>query len=355
MIDSSLCVGILGGGQLGRMMAIAAHRIGIKTLIFDPHRDSPAGQVSKQIIANFDDVEALKKFADHVDYVTIEFENLPIKTLKMIEDFGVLCAPYSNILAIAQNRILEKKFFNDCHIKTPRWFHVKDGIQDLPPNFPFPAILKTCSMGYDGKGQIQVETKAQINEAWKKLKYVESVLEEKINFNGELSVIVARNKHGIACFEPTTNVHKDGILRRSYVPSNHPHHVLEQARQKTLKIAEKLDLRGLITVEYFVIGDQLFANEFAPRPHNSGHWSLDGASPCQFEMALRSTINWPLPSPQRWTDVEMRNLIGDEVQQIEKYLDMANALIHLYGKNEIKEGRKMGHINLLKPYNSKNK
>ncbi len=350
-------IGILGGGQLGRMMALAGHKIGIGTRIFDPAPDCPAGQVSQQIVAPFDDLVALKAFCKDLDCVTFEFENVPISTIQSIEENNILCAPSSKVLTIAQDRVLEKSFFNRCDVATAKWHAIvtSQDIENIALDFTFPAILKTNRMGYDGKGQLVIKERAQVMEAWNKMECCSAILEEKCMFRAEISVLVACNgktdNSDMIVFEPAQNTHKDGILSKSIVPGDISDSIKHQAVVSSKIIAKALNLQGILAIEYFVMPDgSLLANEMAPRPHNSGHWTMDGAQPCQFTIALLASLGMPLPKPKRFFDMEMINLIGDEVKAIDQYRHDLDAFIHLYGKGEIRSGRKMGHINIRRAF-----
>lgn len=352
-------IGILGNGQLGRMLALAAARLGYKTHVFGPDKESPAEQVATvSTVAAYDDVAALVSFAASVDTVTFEFENVPVKT---VEDLGarVTVRPGARVLEIAQDRIKEKQFFASIGAATPTWA-VVDTRADLDAALQktgAPAVLKTARLGYDGKGQAKIETPADADAAWtavtgSKTPATEgfAVLEGFVDFTCEISVLVARSEDGqTMCFEPAENDHANHILSRSTVPARVAPATIQAAIGIAKRAAEALDLVGLLAVEMFVTksGDVL-CNEMAPRPHNSGHWTMDAGGVDQFEQLVRAVAGLPLLEPVRHCDVTMLNLIGDDVKDLDGYLKDPSARIHLYGKKDARPGRKMGHVNLLR-------
>ncbi len=351
-------IGILGSGQLGRMSALAAAQLGYKTHIYAPDAfHSPAADVCSNITqAEYDDLQALKTFAGQCDVLTFEFENVPIAPLERIADL-VTIRPSIKILQVTQDRLLEKQFANAQGIQTAPFkaIHKSDDLLSLETHFKAsPYILKTTRFGYDGKGQKKITDPitnlAEAQLIWQELGSVPLIAEAFINFETELSVIVARTPTGdIQCYEPSQNLHQDQILKRSLVPGNFSAEIIKKAKNTAIVFANALDLSGLIAIEFFLQQDQsLMFNEFAPRPHNSGHWTQDACLISQFEQHIRAICNLPLGNPMRHSDVEMQNLIGEEVQDWYEIQQHPNACLHLYGKANIKSGRKMGHVNYLK-------
>lgn len=345
LISAGSTIGILGGGQLGKMTAIAASQLGYHTHIFCPAHDSPAFHVSRDFTkAEYDDEEALKAFVKNVDVVTAEFENVPFSALEVIAPF-VPVRPGSDILKLAQNRVREKELAKQLGIPTASYVPVHS-LEAAIKEIGTPCVLKTTELGYDGKGQILIDDEAECQGL---IIQSPSILEEFISYRCEVSSLVARGIDGSTIAFPTVeNVHENGILRTTYAPARIEKSICEKAQEMTLGIAEHLDLIGLLTVEYFVTddGDLLF-NEMAPRPHNSGHWTLDGCVTSQFEQLVRAICGLPFGSTHVHTPTVMHNLIGDEVQHLDEALRNPNAKIHLYGKEKIAPGRKMGHINQL--------
>lgn len=345
-------IGIFGGGQLGKMICFEAHKLGFKTAIFCPEEDCVASQVTnKSFIANYDDYEALDRFIDYVDLATLEFENIPTKTIEYVAR-KIPVFPSAEILRITQNRLLEKGFLRKSGVEVTDFLEIKTPT-DLKiglAEFGFKAILKTATMGYDGKGQFVLNSESNLEEIFAKIPANQPLILEKFaNFEQEISVMIARNENGeISCFEPLTNIHKNGILDESFYPAK----IDEQTKIKSQDIASKialgLNLVGILAIEFFVLKDgKLLVNELAPRPHNSGHFSMDGAVTCQFEQLIRAINNLPFGNTKFLSTGQMKNLIGEEINNLEKYYQNPNAKIHIYGKKEAKDGRKMGHVNLL--------
>lgn len=338
-------IGVIGSGQLGRMIALKAASMGYFVHVFSPEEDSPASQVSyNNIIANYDDLQAVRKFARLVDVVTFEFENIPSITAEEMARFTNV-RPSWKLLHISQNRIREKKFLNDIGIKTADYKPINNN-QDLVDGFfEFgPSLLKTSQFGYDGKGQYKIISRDDLIEI--KSEYI---LEKMVGFTKEISVIVARNPNGeIKCFEPAENIHKNGILDISQIPANIDDKTHKKAIEIVIHIAESIELEGLLAVEMFVDSNQeLLVNELAPRPHNSGHWSMDAAYSCQFEQLIRAVCNLPLGDTRSFCKARMKNLIGDDISNIDQYINNPLAKIHIYGKKEARPGRKMGHVNII--------
>lgn len=337
-------LGIIGGGQLGRMICLYAHKMGLRTVVLSDIENAPASFVTNcTIVADYSDQQALQKLADNVDVVTFEFENIPVEALSFLAA-KVAVFPDAEVLKITQNRILEKDFLNSIGAKTTPY-----AVMDFEENLKSfgKAILKTATMGYDGKGQYLLNAGEKIPGTSVPGTYI---LEKFCPFDSEISVMVARSKTGeIAAYEPLTNIHKNGILDESHYPAKISEGLKVKAQELAEKIAQKLNLVGILAVEMFVIGDELLINELAPRPHNSGHFSMDAAVTSQFEQLVRAVIGLPLGSTKFHSQGWMKNLIGDEVNDVEKFYQNPCAKIHLYGKSEAKSGRKMGHVNILNP------
>jgi 5-(carboxyamino)imidazole ribonucleotide synthase len=341
-------IGILGGGQLGRMLAMAAARLGMRTHVFEPG-DAPAGQVANAMThAGWDDAAALRAFARSVDVVTYEFENVPLATVDVVAPL-VPVLPGRRALEVAQDRVAEKAFLNDLGLATAPWAAV-DGPEALAAalaRLGAPAILKTRRLGYDGKGQVRLDPGASAGEAWVAVGAAPSVLEGFVGFEREISVIAARGLDGeVAAFDPGENVHENGILRTTTIPARVSAAQAQDAVLIAGRILNALDYVGVLGVEMFVTGDGLVVNEIAPRVHNSGHWTEAACLVDQFEQHIRAICGWPLGDGARHSDAEMRNLLGDEAAAAP---GMAGARVHLYGKAEARPGRKMGHVTRIAP------
>ena len=341
-------IGILGGGQLGRMLSMAAARLGFKVHIYEPGAHCPAGETSAHVTtASYDDADALEAFAASVDVVTYEFENVPAEALDRIEA-RVEIRPNRRALAVSQDRLEEKTFLNDIGLETAAFAAVDTDPATLAQAIAktgLPAILKTRRLGYDGKGQARLKDQHDAPEALAAMQGADAILEGFVDFDREISVIAARGADDrIACFEPGENVHKNGILHTTRVPAAISPEVRERAFGIAGTILAALDYVGVIGVELFAKGDRLIVNEIAPRVHNSGHWSEAGAVIDQFEQHIRAVAGWPLVDPVRHSDVEMTNLIGDDVDQVPGIAGETGAKLHLYGKAETRAGRKMGHV-----------
>lgn len=354
-------IGILGGGQLGRMSSMAASRLGLRTHIYCPEENCPASQVSDLFtLANYEDLNKLNEFASKVDVITYEFENIPLETVEFLTKKKPVY-PDAKLLEVSQNRLKEKDFLNKSDIKTAPWApaHAAEDIDRFIQNQKtLNCIIKTNRFGYDGKGQIKHSVNSDSKDSWSKLNTNEAIIEGIVEFAYECSIIVARDVFGtIETFPLTLNDHKNHILSESVAPVNltkrfGPKHekveaiAIEMART----LAKNVNLIGLAALELFVTSEgDVFANEIAPRPHNSGHWTMDGCNLSQFEQHIRAVCGLPLLTPVPHSQVTMINLIGDDVNKLDEYYGRADAAIHLYGKTESREGRKMGHINLVKP------
>ncbi|MDU8944736.1 5-(carboxyamino)imidazole ribonucleotide synthase [Ovoidimarina sediminis] len=348
-LPTGATIGILGGGQLGRMLSLSAARLGLKCHIFEPAANCPASQVSAVVTtASYDDHQALIAFADAVDVVTYEFENVPAEALDVIEA-RVPIRPGRNALAISQDRLTEKDFLSDVGLFTAP-YAVADTMGDLAAALAItgtPAILKTRRFGYDGKGQTLIDDPAKAEEAHRALNGAPAILEGVVSFEREISVIAARSLDGtVVAFDPGENVHRDGILRTTVVPGEITAPAAFEAVSMTTRLLEALDYVGVIGVELFQHSDGLIVNEFAPRVHNSGHWTQNGCLIDQFEQHIRAVAGWPLGDGKRHSDIEMENLIGHDMDKVAE-LAGTGAALHLYGKAETREGRKMGHVNRI--------
>ncbi|MBT4044911.1 MAG: 5-(carboxyamino)imidazole ribonucleotide synthase [Rhodospirillaceae bacterium] len=349
------CIGILGGGQLGRMLSMAAAPLGYRCHIFGPEDPPPAGQVADRVtIADYLDRDALRSFAESVDIVTLEFENVPAGALEFLSHL-VPVHPGVKALATTQDRLVEKDFANNVGAPTAPYAAV-DSLDDLRaaiakigPETGSRAVLKTRRMGYDGKGQVMLDQESDLAQAWNALAGAPSILEGYIPFDGEVSVIVARGLDGsVSAYPPIANRHKNHILDTSTVPAGLNAIQANRAIATATDLAIALDYVGVLAVELFVTGDTFLVNEMAPRVHNSGHWSIEGAVTSQFEQHIRAICGLPLGSMALRGQVEMRNLIGDDVDQVPEILAEPGAHLHLYGKAEVRAGRKMGHVTYVK-------
>ncbi|NBV06220.1 MAG: 5-(carboxyamino)imidazole ribonucleotide synthase [Proteobacteria bacterium] len=342
-------IGIIGGGQLGRMTCFYAHKMGFRTVILSDQENSPASFVTnKTIVADYEDEKALQEFAKLVDVATFEFENIPFQTVNFLSKYVEVC-PSAEVLKITQHRILEKNFLNSIAVKTTEYAEISS-LEELQQNLEKfgKAILKTATMGYDGKGQFVLKNKQDAELAWSQAKNNKLILEKFCPFDSEISVMVARSKNNeIAVYEPLTNIHKLGILDESHYPAKILQALQIKAQDLAKKIAQEINLIGVLAVEMFVIGDELLVNELAPRPHNSGHFSMDAAITSQFEQLIRAITGLPLGSTEFHSRGYMKNLIGDEVNDVEKFYQNPRSKIHLYGKEKSVAGRKMAHINIL--------
>ncbi len=347
-LSAGQTIGILGGGQLGRMLAASAHQLGFDTLILCPENDAPAARTAGgHITANYTDKNALQAFADACDVITLEFENIPVAAAEILAGTSTPLHPGTQSLSISQDRVEEKKFLNRIGIKTADFFAI-DSAEDIPPallELGGIGLLKTRRDGYDGKGQHWVHTPDDAPNAWDKLGKIGCVLEAPIDFSCEISVLVARSSTGeTASWAPPRNHHENGILATSTVPSGLTQSVEDKAREQAMLLAQKLEHVGVLALEFFVLEDgSLIANEFAPRVHNSGHWTPEGCQTGQFEQHIRAVAGWPLGDTRRLFDIEMRNLIGD-AGIVDPAELKPNETLTLYGKRDARPGRKMGHI-----------
>ncbi|EJF91757.1 5-(carboxyamino)imidazole ribonucleotide synthase [Bartonella tamiae] len=346
-------IGFIGGGQLARMMSVAAARLGFRSIILEPAQNCPAGDIAwHHIIAPYDDKKALDELAKMCHVITYEFENVPASALDRLKEKTIL-QPHPKALHIAQDRYFEKQFLNALGIETAPWRLIDtsqsllEGLKELGGD----AILKTRRFGYDGKGQVRLKQTEKIDdeEILKMISYAPAILEGLVPFTKEISVIGARDSHGKTVFyDSPENRHQNGILHSSHVPANLSQKTITQAQAYTQKVLEAFDYIGVIGVEFFVMEDgSVIANEFAPRVHNSGHWTEAACLISQFENHVRAVAGLPLGEPHRHSNCIMENLIGDDVFKWETLLNEPQTLIHIYGKDESRPNRKMGHITRL--------
>lgn len=355
---AKLELGLLGSGQLGQMMAIAAKKLGHRVVVYDVVPDGPAASVADEmIVAPFDDEISLKKFAERVNLITLEFENIPVGTLELLASLRPLY-PAPKVVCLCQDRILEKEFLQSQEIPVApfRAITTAEELVSAMNELKSDAILKTATLGYDGKGQISISaiaSESSLQEAWRALHVERAVLEKKIAFSAEGSVIVARSTSGeIAVFPPQENEHASGILDVSRAPARFSKKVSKQAEALGRKIAEALNVVGLITVEFFVLPDEtIMVNELAPRPHNSGHHTMESSATSQFEQAVRAVTGASLGSTELIRPAIMLNLLGDLWRagdpDWKPFLGRSEIFLHLYGKKKAKPGRKMGHVTFV--------
>jgi 5-(carboxyamino)imidazole ribonucleotide synthase len=344
-------IGIIGGGQLGRMMAMAAARLNYHCIILEPQALCPAGEVAtRQITAAYDDLAALDDLAASCDVVTYEFENVPVAAARHLAE-KVTVYPPAKALEVSQDRLTEKTFLNSCGIETARFHAVdnQDALEKALADFGGTGVLKTRRFGYDGKGQIVFHRGDSPAGAYERLGSAPLILESFVPFEKEISVIAARDADGrIECYDPAENVHLEGILHTSTVPATIDDATASAARDAAHRLLDALDYVGIIGIEFFVTTDgALIANEIAPRVHNSGHWTEAACIISQFEQHIRAVSGLPLGNPVRHSACIMQNLIGDDILELEDWARETNVLIHLYGKAEARAGRKMGHVTRL--------
>jgi 5-(carboxyamino)imidazole ribonucleotide synthase len=357
LLKPGATIGILGGGQLGRMLAMAAQQLGLKVHIYSPDKDSCAFDVVGTFTcAAYEDEAALGRFAGNVDVITYEFENVPAKTAAYLAKRKPVL-PNPRVLELTQDRLIEKNFISELKIAVAPYGPVHSASQLAAglEKVGLPAVLKTTTMGYDGKGQVKIQKGDDPNAAWRSLKNKACILEGFVKFEREVSVIAARSADGhVECFEVTENEHRDHILHISKVPAKVTPSLEAEARKIATRIAKAFDYVGVFAVEMFVVRkgktQTVLVNEIAPRVHNSGHWTMDGATVSQFEQHIRAVAGWPLAKPQRLGKrVEMTNLIGAEANEAGHWLTVPGASLHLYGKGDARPGRKMGHVTRIWP------
>ncbi|MBC1586679.1 5-(carboxyamino)imidazole ribonucleotide synthase [Listeria seeligeri] len=345
-------IGIIGGGQLGRMMALSAKAMGYRIIVLDPTEDCPAAQVSdEQIIADYDDKVALRELAEKADVVTYEFENIDYDALKMTQDL-VDVPQGAELLSITQDRILEKAYLESANINIAPYAIIvdKEEIETEIKSIGYPAVLKTAQGGYDGKGQVVLHDADDIERAARLLRYGSSVLEAWIPFEKEISIVVARGKDGqVETFPVAENVHVNNILHTTIAPADVSADVHEEAEEIAKKLADVLQLCGVLAVEMFVTkSGAIYVNELAPRPHNSGHFTIEACSISQFTQHIRAIVGLPLIKPVLLKPALMINILGQHVDAVnERMVDYPHWFVHYYGKKEAKINRKMGHVTVL--------
>lgn len=339
-----MIVGVLGGGQLGRMLALAGYPLGLRFRFLDPAQDAPAGHLGELVVGDYDDEELLRQFAAGLDVITYEFENVPVAATRLLE---APVFPPAAALDVAQDRLAEKTFFQQLGIPTPPFAPVNslDELEMAVRRIGLPAVLKTRRFGYDGKGQQVLRAAEQIVPAWQAIGAVPLILEGFVPFERELSIIGVRGRDGATAFYPLIeNEHREGILRRSIAPAPQTTMLQAAAEEIARSVLEALDYVGVLAVELFQSGDRLIANEMAPRVHNSGHWTIEGAETSQFENHLRAVLGLPLGPTTARGHAVMLNLIG-RLPSTPAVLNVTGAHLHLYGKQP-RPGRKLGHITL---------
>lgn len=347
-------IGLVGGGQLGRMSALAAARLGYRCHILTREDDSPASQVSAATtISDYSDPVSLSRFAEAVDVISFEFENVSAEGLDLLASIKPV-RPSPAVLRISQDRIAEKSFLNRAGVRTTDWASVEsaDELREAAERLGFPGVVKTTRYGYDGKGQARLHGLDQVQDAFDTLSPKPLIYERLVDFACEVSVIVARGANEeTRCFDVTENRHRNGILDLSLAPARVSAEIAAEALRIARRVAEALDLVGVLAVEMFVDRDgRVLANEIAPRPHNSGHWTIDGCPASQFDLHIRAVAGLPLASVERHSDAVMKNLVGPEGMALwAEALRQPDLIPHLYGKAEARPGRKMGHVTRLFP------
>ena len=351
MLKQGSTIGILGGGQLGRMIAMSCMELGYRSHVFTPPGDNPAAEIASEItIANWEDNDAIEKFAKSVDVVTLEFENIPLNLIKKLEKI-IKVYPNSEVLEISQYRPLEKKTALSSGIEVPRWWLInsKSDLKKSMDELNGEGIFKTTRMGYDGKGQFQISGKESIDELWGEISNSEVILEEKVDFKSEISFLICRNESGeTSIFPPTENIHKGGILNKSIIPADLSEEVWFYGAAKVLSFATDLKLKGLLAVELFHLNDgRLLFNEMAPRPHNSFHWTMDGLICSQFNQLVRCVSGLPFGNVSCKGQYEMINILSENYHELPKYYSDPESKVYLYNKTGKKTFRKLGHINKI--------
>ncbi len=351
-LETDAIIGVLGGGQLGRMLSVAASRLGLRTHIFDPATTPPAASVADMLTtAPYEDQVALEAFAKSVSVITYEFENIPVTAFDCLGQYAPI-RPGREALRISQDRLIEKTFLNELGLKTASYAGVET-LKDLELaliKVGKPSILKTRRLGYDGKGQVPISAKSNHKEILEKFAGQKAILEGFVQFSREISVIGARSPSGnIACFDPGENVHRNGILHTATVPARISKSQRTDAVLIIAKIMNALEYIGVMCVELFVTPSGLIVNEIAPRVHNSGHWTQNGCVVDQFEQHIRAIVGWPMGDGSRHNNVITENLIGSDIDQVKVLALDKNVALHIYGKRDVQPGRKMGHFNRVSP------
>lgn len=347
MKREQMTVGVLGGGQLGRMLALAGYPLGLRFRFLDPARDAPASHLAPHVAEDFNDTQALSRFVASVDVVTYEFENVPVETARFLLQRAPVFPPVA-ALEVAQDRLVEKRFFEKLQIPVPPFAPVetREELELAVVQIGLPCVLKTRRFGYDGKGQFVLREPKDVETAWRELGGVTLILESFVSFEREVSILAARGRSGEIAFYPLVeNHHRDGILRLSLAPAPHLSDELQAlAESHARRLLEALDYVGVLAIEFFERDGELLVNEFAPRVHNSGHWTLEGAQTSQFENHLRAVCGWPLGETRARGHCAMSNIIGI-LPDLQNVLDTPGAHLHLYGKRP-QPNRKLGHITL---------
>lgn len=352
MILPGQTIGIIGGGQLGRMMALAAKEAGFKIAVLDPAMDSPAGQVADvQIAAPYNDMQALEELAEASDVITYEFENIDVAGLKKLSEIAYV-PQGSELIRITQNRIFEKQAISEAGVPIADYITASSyhELEEKSSELAFPFVVKTAKGGYDGKGQQTIRSKEELPLAEPLFQNGDCVAEAFVDFSKEISVIIQRNVYGETAILPVgENIHKDHILHQTIVPASVSSETIDLAKEAARKIASHLDMVGTLAVEMFVLeSGEIMVNELAPRPHNSGHYSIEGTNISQFHQHIRAICGWPLREPKLWADTIMVNILGEHVAPLtSKISQYPNWSVHLYGKDEAKHKRKMGHVTIL--------
>ena len=341
-------IGILGGGQLGKMIALTASRLGFPTCLYCQKGDNPAeNAVSNIIHGDWNDEDKLNEFADKVVCATSEFENIPSKTLKFLSK-KTLVYPNSLTFKTAQSRDFEKKIASKAGFNVPKWFKINsfNELKKYSKALNYKAILKTNTLGYDGKGQKVISKKDDLEDLWIKTKNSDYILEEKINFKREISLLYARSSNLSECFFPISeNFHENGILKRTFAPTKIDINTKIKLMNLSRKLSDLLGLVGLLTIEMFELNDgTIIFNEMAPRPHNSFHWTIEGCNRSQFDVLIRSILGHQINDVCNYGTWEMENILGEEINKLNHFYLKENCFPHIYGKIQIKPGRKMGHI-----------
>ncbi|WP_214833139.1 5-(carboxyamino)imidazole ribonucleotide synthase [Exiguobacterium sp. s152] len=340
-------IGILGGGQLGRMMSLSASAMGYETLSLDPNANAPAAQVAPSIVAAFDDVTAARELAHRSDVITYEFENIDTAMIEAIAD---KCPQGMDVLKATQHRIFEKQMIERAGLQVAPYVPVRS-VRDViraRDVLGFPFVIKTCRFGYDGKGQTVIRSEQDVSSFTDQFEETEYVAEAWLPFKKEISVIVTRGTHETTTFPISENIHRNNILYLSIVPARVEPDILEEARHLALQLADHIGLIGTLAVELFIMEDgSLYVNELAPRPHNSGHYTIDACETSQFEQHIRAITGMKLGRTTLYTPIVMVNLLGEHMDELNPQTLPSNVKLHLYGKEEAKQGRKMGHLNVI--------
>jgi len=358
LLNPPSTIGIIGGGQLGRMMTLEAKRMGYNVVILDPKPNSPAGQVAdSQITAAYSDVASLRSLAQKTDVITFEFEHIDVESLKLLEDEGYTVYPSSKTLKLIQNKFIQKSMLKNMGIKVPE-FYLINTLNELVDVFNIlgdKAVLKTCTDGYDGKGNVVIHNRSEIEDAYRIFEGYEIMVEEFVRFTKEVSIVVAKNHNGIVIYPIAENLHKDSILIKSLIPAAISDEIEKNIHHISKKIVEALDDYGVFCIEFFIDSDSnVLVNEIAPRPHNSGHYTIEGCVSSQFEQHIRIITGMPLGSPKLRFPCAMVNLLGNEhvdgtyrISGLDEVLNLEACHLHLYGKPESKHLKKIGHITVL--------